>query len=128
MLPRRDRLRSIYVDHPRPGELEPAGTNSVEWLDAFLPISDSGTDVELFVDLRDGDLNGCIGQFDGEMNGFNAPFWTSTTQMLAEVADALTLGQPVLQAYANLGPPGSRLSPRLPHLEDGRLSWTIAGW
>jgi hypothetical protein len=47
MLPRREMLRSIYADLPRPGELEPAGTRSSEWLSSFLPISDAGTDVEL---------------------------------------------------------------------------------
>lgn len=36
MVPRREMLRSIYADLPRPGELEPAGTSSSEWLNFLL--------------------------------------------------------------------------------------------
>ena len=127
MLPRRDRLRSIYAKRPRPGELELAGSKSEEWLDAFLPISDSGTDVELFVDLRDGDLYGCIGEFSAEMGGFGAPRWKNTADMLADVADALTLGLPALQAYSDGAPtPGSRLPPQVAYVDDERLYWSRA--
>jgi cell wall assembly regulator SMI1 len=127
MLARREMLRSIYADRPRPGELAPAGAKSFEWLDSFLPIADSGTDVELFVDLRDGDLYGCIGQFDAPGGGFWAPYWTSTADMLADVADALTLGRPARQAYANMAStPWSRRPAQLPYVDKGRLRWIPA--
>jgi cell wall assembly regulator SMI1 len=127
MLPRREMLRGIYADVPRPGELELAGTKSVEWLDSFLPISDAGTDVELFVDLRDGDLHGCVGQFDAPAGGFWAPYWTSTADMLADVADALTLGRPALHAYADrTSTPWSRVPAWVPYLDEGRLRWSPA--
>jgi hypothetical protein len=124
MLPRRERLRGIYADGPRPGELESAGSKSLEWLDLFLPISDSGTDVELFVDLREGDLYGCLGQFDAPTGGFWAPRWTSTADMLADVADSLTLGRPALQSYADrVSTPWSRMPAWLPYVEEGELLW-----
>jgi len=73
MLSRRALLRGIYATYARPGEQDPAGSRSGEWLDSFLPISDTGTDLDLFIDLRDGDLYGCIGQFDAEAGGFEVP-------------------------------------------------------
>lgn len=100
MLPRREMLRSIYADRVRPGEVEPAGTRSVEWVDGFLPISDTGTDLELVVDLRDGELNGCVGEFSAEAGGFSSPYWLSVGEMLADIADALTLGRPAGLEYA----------------------------
>lgn len=127
MLPRRERLRGSYADGPRPGEIESAGSKSLEWLDLFLPISDSGTDLELFVDLREGDLYGCVGQFDAPAGGFWAPRWTSTADMLADVADSLTLGRPALQAYADrVSTPWSRLPAWLPYVDEGELWWSPA--
>jgi hypothetical protein len=127
MLPRRDKLRSIYAGLPRPGEVEPAGAKSVEWLDLFLPISDSGTDVELFVDLRDGDLYGCVGQFDADGDGFRASRWSSAAAMLADVADALTLGRPALSDYAErTSSPWSRVPAQVPYVDGGRLRWRPA--
>lgn len=125
MLPRREMLRRIYADLPRPGELELAGTRSSEWLNFFLSISDSGTDVELFVDLREGDLYGSVGQFDAEMGGFWVPRWTSTVDMLSDVADALNLGRPALQAYAERASTAwSRVPAEVPYVDEGRLRWT----
>lgn len=118
MLPRREMLRGVWSETPRPGEGDQAGSRSLAWLDAFLPISDSGTDVQLFVDLRDGDLFGCIGEYAAESGGFTTPIWRSTAHMLAEVADALRSYdetedlQRDPQSYA------------IPFVEDGELMWT----
>ncbi|MGW6281821.1 hypothetical protein [Kribbella sp. NPDC055071] len=100
MLPRREMRRGTYANQERPGEQQPAGTPSFEWLDGFLPISDTGTDLDLVVDLRDGDLSGCVGEFDAEAGGFNAPYWLSIAEMLADVAQALTHDRPALVDYA----------------------------
>jgi cell wall assembly regulator SMI1 len=129
MLSRRALLCSISTDRARPGELEPAGSKSNEWLDSFLPISDTGTDLDLFVDLRDGDLYGCIGQFDAEAGGFGVSRWLSTADMLSDVADALTQGRPALQGYAErASTPWSRVFGHLPHVEEGQLFWASAKW
>ncbi|MEU4395246.1 SMI1/KNR4 family protein [Kribbella sp. NPDC023855] len=124
MMRRRDRVRAVHSARPREGEGDPAGTASTAWLDAFLPISDSGNDVELFVDLRDGDLFGSVGQFDAEGGGFSYPQWASTAGMLADVADALTLGQPAMVDYARRqSTEWSRAAPWEPYVDDGRLRW-----
>ena len=130
MLRRHEMLGRIFTDRDRPGEQQPAGTRSFEWLDAFLPIGDAGTDVELFVDLRDGDLHGCIGSYDAPGGGFELPKWFSVTEMLSDVADALTLDQPALQDHGRRSHAAApclvapSLAPlprrRLPPLEPGR--------
>ncbi|MEI8409058.1 MULTISPECIES: SMI1/KNR4 family protein [unclassified Kribbella] len=129
MLGRREMLRGICADSARPGEQQPAGTRTFEWLDGFLPIGDAGTDVELFVDLRDGDLYGCVGQYDAPAGGFSTPRWMSITEMLADVADALILDQPALQDYARRNHAADPWSPAPrawhPYLDDGRLRWNL---
>jgi cell wall assembly regulator SMI1 len=118
MLPRREILRGVWSTMPRPGEQDQAGQNSLAWLDDFLPIADSGTDVQLFLDLRDGDQFGCVGEFSAESGGFTAPIWRSTAHMLAEVAgvlrsyDETNEVQLDSQAYA------------IPFVDDGELMWT----
>jgi cell wall assembly regulator SMI1 len=129
MLSRREMLRGIYADSERRGEQQPAGTHSFEWLDGFLPIGDAGTDVELFVDLREGDLHGCVGQFDAPAGGFSTPRWMSITEMLSDVADALTLDQPALQDHGRRSHAADPWSPAPrawhPYLDDGRLRWNL---
>ncbi|WP_133791149.1 SMI1/KNR4 family protein [Kribbella sp. VKM Ac-2571] len=118
MLARREMLRGVWSTMSRPGEDEQAGSRSPAWLDAFLPIADSGTDVHLFVDLRDGELFGCIGEYSAESGGFGTPIWPSTAHMLADVADALRSYdgtdevQSSSQGYA------------IPFVEDAELMWT----
>lgn len=127
MLGRRDMWRGVYAESDRPGETQPAGTRTAEWLDGFLPIGDSFTDVELFVDLRDGDLHGCVGQFDAD-GDFDMPHWFSVAEMLADTADALTLDQPALQdlgrrRYAAM--PWAPPRAWHPYIDDGRLRWNL---
>jgi cell wall assembly regulator SMI1 len=130
MLPRREMLRSISARCARPGEQEPAGTYSQQWLDGFLPISDTGTDVDLIVDLRDGELNGCVGEFSSD-RGFGSPYWMSIGEMLADVADALTLDRPALVGYARrqqAASPNAKGSVRRPYLindeDEAELHWS----
>lgn len=132
MLRDREMLRTITAtvspDRPLSDEQDPAGTRSFHWLDAFLPIGDAGTDCHLFVDLREGEHHGCVGGFDNESDGSSIPEWFSITEMLADVADALTLNQPALQDH------GRRLHAATPfpthppvawtpYIDDGRLRW-----
>lgn len=127
MLGRREMMRGIYADLERPGEHQPAGTRSFEWLDGFLPIGDSFTDTHLFVDLRDGDLHGCVGHFDSE-GGVELPQWFSVAEMLADVADALTLDQPALQDHGRRSHAAAPYwTPRAwhPYLDDDYLRWNL---
>ncbi|HET6987214.1 MAG TPA: hypothetical protein VFI00_11390, partial [Kribbella sp.] len=102
------------------------------WLDGFLPISDTGTDVDLVVDLRDGELNGCVGEFSSD-GGLESPYWMSIREMLADVADALTLDRPALVGYARrqqAASPYAKGSVRWPYLIDdeddaNELRWSI---
>lgn len=124
MLSSRDQLRRSYADWPKPGSDLPAGSSSREWLDEFLPIADSGTDVWLFVDLRPGELFGCVGQFESE-DGCASPRWSSVAAMLADVAEALTDGRPALRDFANReAERGVRVTATWsPTVQNGRLRW-----
>nr|WP_042177600.1 SMI1/KNR4 family protein [Kibdelosporangium sp. MJ126-NF4]CEL12705.1 hypothetical protein [Kibdelosporangium sp. MJ126-NF4]CTQ93569.1 hypothetical protein [Kibdelosporangium sp. MJ126-NF4] len=69
---------------------EPAGTPCEGmYLPVWLPIADSRMGTDLFVDLRDGPLRGCVMSFDNVGTAQADPTWPSVTAMLAEVANAL---------------------------------------
>lgn len=134
MLHDREMLRtvtaSVFPERSQAAEHDPAGTRSFEWLDAFLPIGDAGTDSHLFVDLRDGEHHGCVGTFDYESGGFSGPRWFSIAEMLADVADALTLNQPALQDYGRRTHAATRFPtdpPRAwrPYLDENYLRWDL---
>lgn len=127
MLTRRKMLRGIYGVRPRPEDDEPAGSRVVEWLDAFLPIGESGTSVSLFVDLRPGELHGCVCEFSPEQGGHHtAPKWGGVGAMLEDVAEAMVSRRPALQEYIEgAGRLENRGRPMLPAFEeeDGYLRW-----
>jgi cell wall assembly regulator SMI1 len=134
MLRDREMLRSvsasIFPERPLPGEQAAAGTSSVEWLDAFLPIGDAGTDCHLFVDLREGDHFGCVGNFDAESGGSSIPRWFSITEMFADVADALTLNQPALRDHGRRYHASTHFPARPPHgwrpyIDENCLRWEL---
>ncbi|MFF0344903.1 SMI1/KNR4 family protein [Kribbella sp. NPDC004875] len=121
---------SIVPERPYAAEQAPAGTRSFEWLDAFLPIGDAGTDCHLFVDLREGDHFGCVGNYDAQAGGFDEPKWFSITEMLADVADALILDQPALADHGrrvHAANPFPTSPPRAwtPYIEDRYLRWNL---
>ncbi|ONI78202.1 hypothetical protein BWI15_01585 [Kribbella sp. ALI-6-A] len=117
MLSRYRMMRHVYADMPAEDADKPAGSYSFVWLDSFVPLAASGTDVDLFVDLRDGDLHGCIDELDAT-EGSSGPLWPSTAVMLSQVADAFVLGKPIEQVYRS-----GDTDEYLPCVEDGRLSW-----
>jgi cell wall assembly regulator SMI1 len=120
----REIMKSIFGEDPRQEDSEPAGSRAVEWSNAFLPFGDSFSDSSLVIDLRDGELRGCIGEFDPEGEGFDAPRWSSTAHMLADVAEALVNGRPAMRDYADGAVwPEARLPAQVPQVEDGRLTW-----
>jgi cell wall assembly regulator SMI1 len=125
ILQRREEFSSAFGGAgPRPEDNDPAGSRALEWLDAFLPFGDSWSDPVLIIDLREGDLHGCIGEFDPEDEGFDAPRWTSTAHMLSDVAAALINRRPAMQDYADGAVwPETRLPAQVPQVEDGRLIW-----
>ncbi|WP_432888573.1 hypothetical protein ACQPYH_07975 [Kribbella sp. CA-245084] len=121
---------SVSPDRELSAEQDPAGTRSFDWLDAFLPIGDAGTDCNLFVDLREGEHHGCVGTFDNESEGFSIPEWFSIGEMLADVADSLTLGQPALQDHGrrmHAATPFPAHPPYgwSPYIDEGRLRWSL---
>jgi cell wall assembly regulator SMI1 len=68
---------------------EVAGDSSETWQPLFLPIAADTGSVTLFADLRDGDLHGCIMEFD-KVGACEAPAnWRSVSAMLTDVAAAL---------------------------------------
>jgi cell wall assembly regulator SMI1 len=69
---------------------EVAGDSSEIWQPLFLPIAADTGSVTLFVDLRDGELRGCVMEFDKVHAGEAPPNWDSVSAMLADVADALS--------------------------------------
>ncbi|ONI78386.1 hypothetical protein BWI15_00465 [Kribbella sp. ALI-6-A] len=109
---------------PWPGDSDPAGRPSTDWLDTFLPIADAGDGAFLYIDLRDGDQSGCVWEWDAEGGGESAPWWNSVSEMLDDVAAAFVDGRPALQIYSSGAVwPAQRLSPQLPEIDDGYLQW-----
>ncbi|ONI73045.1 hypothetical protein ALI144C_44645 [Actinosynnema sp. ALI-1.44] len=75
---------------------QPAGTPCEGmYLPVWLPIAGSGMGFDLFVDLRDGPLRGCVMEFDRVGTAQSKPYWPSVAVMLAEIADAFEHGRPV---------------------------------
>jgi cell wall assembly regulator SMI1 len=126
MLKDRDVWFSVYGVKPRSADTEAAGTPSVGWLTAFLPIAEAAVGLSLFIDLRVGESYGCISAFDPEDGGStDAPRWAGVADMLEDVAAAMVDGRPALQTYADGATwPGSRIGPYLPEvIDDGYLHW-----
>jgi cell wall assembly regulator SMI1 len=119
--------RDIFGPGPRPGDREPAGSPTSDWLDSFLPIADAADAGLLYVDLRDGDQFGCVWEWYAEGGMALAPWWSSVGEMIDDVACALVEGRPALQAYANgAARPAERLSAQLAEVDDGYLRWSAA--
>lgn len=69
---------------------EPAGTPCVDiWLPAWLPVAADGSGHELFVDLRGGDLHGCVMEWDKYSGADRDPLWPNVTAMLDDALRAL---------------------------------------
>jgi cell wall assembly regulator SMI1 len=117
--------RDIFGSGPRPGDSEPAGSPTPDWLDSFLPIADAADAGLLYVDLRDGAQFGCVWEWYPEGGVASAPWWTSVAEMIDDVAYALAEGRPTLQTYANgAARPAQRLPPQLPEMDEGYLRWS----
>lgn len=128
MLSARQMLQQVrhYVSGSGPwaGDDDPAGQRTAEWLDSFLPIADAADTGVLYVDLRDGELRGCVWEWYPEGGGDSAPRWGSVGEMLDDVATALTDGRPALQTYSEGAVwPEKRISPQLPEIDDNYLRW-----
>lgn len=109
--------QQIFGSGPRPGDDDPAGRPTRDWLDSFLPIADAADAGHLYMDLRDGDQFGCIWEWYPEGGGASAPWWGSVTEMLDDVAAALVDGRPAFKTYSG------GASPQLPEVDDGYLQW-----
>ncbi|MEU4603464.1 SMI1/KNR4 family protein [Kribbella sp. NPDC023972] len=119
--------RGIFGSGPWPGDGDPAGSPTTDWLDSFLPIADAADAGLLYVDLRDGDQFGCVWEWYAEGGVASAPWWASVSEMIDDVACALVEGRPALQAYANGAVwPAKRLSPQLAEVDEGYLRWSAA--
>ncbi len=115
----------IYGSGPWPGESQPAGHRTTDWLDSFLPIADAADAGLVYVDLRDGDQFGCVVEWYAEGGEASAPWWGSVGEMLDDVAQALNDGRPALQTYSTGAAwPEKRLPPHLPEMDNGYLRWS----
>ncbi len=85
------------------------------WPDRFipelLPIAMNGGGDSLVVDLRPGEHRGAVFFWDHEKWGLEEPLWPSVSAMLADVADALETGGPVLAWHAARGGRQRRCAP-----------------
>jgi cell wall assembly regulator SMI1 len=127
-------VRRFWLDvHVRIGEAivsGEAGEPSHTFQSAFLPIAADGSGQYLFVDLRDGLLRGCIGQWDHEHSFDDTIRWASVTDMLDDIAGALTHGVPAATSHAAgrlrhfAGHPEVRVDTyRARVTETGHLAW-----
>jgi cell wall assembly regulator SMI1 len=90
----------------------PAGSRTLLFPPAFVPIAIDGAGGNLVVDLRSGPLYGCVLGFDAE-SGSDGPWWANVAAMLDDVADALERGT------------SSRFLDYVAVVrEDGTLDWT----
>ncbi|WP_433013908.1 SMI1/KNR4 family protein [Kribbella sp. CA-294648] len=122
----REIQRNIFGSGPRPGESEPAGRSSMDWLDSFLPIAEAADAGLLYVDLRDGHQRGCVWEWYAEGGPASAPWWSSVGAMLDDVAGALVDRRPALRTYARGAVwPEKRVS-YLPEVDDDYLRWFAA--
>jgi cell wall assembly regulator SMI1 len=116
--------RQICGSGPWPGDGDPAGRPTTDWLNSFLPIAEAADAGLLYVDLRDGDQFGCVREWYAEGGGASAPWWGSVGEMLDDIAAALVDGRPALQAYASGAVwPEKRLTPKLAEVDEGYLRW-----
>ncbi|WP_215547171.1 SMI1/KNR4 family protein [Amycolatopsis sp. CA-230715] len=73
---------------------QPAGTPcDAMYLPVWLPIAGDNGGADLFVDLREGPLRGCVMRFDKVGTAVLEPDWPSLAAMLADVADGLERGR-----------------------------------
>ncbi len=103
-------------------DTEPAGTRAFLFLPSWVPIADDTGGDLLFVDLRPGDLHGCVGRWWND-DGFHGPdygthFWTSVAHMAQSIADALEAGR--------WAPDDSGEHDMEPTVIDGSLHWEDA--
>ncbi|WP_253770340.1 SMI1/KNR4 family protein [Goodfellowiella coeruleoviolacea] len=92
-------------------EAEPeAGSMAWSWHPAFVPIAFDGCGNDLVVDLRPGELHGCVKEHDHEEGALRKPEWPSLTVMLDEVATALEYRTTVNYCHPNV-------------TVEGRLDW-----
>jgi cell wall assembly regulator SMI1 len=99
-------------------EGEPAGSRASHFLSAWVPVAGDGCGDMLFVDLRPGELYGCVGRFWED--GFHGPeygvhFWTSVGQMAQTLAEALEAGR--------WAPDDTGEQDKVPVVTDGVLEW-----
>lgn len=71
-------------------DTEPAGTQAFAFLDGFVPIAGDDEDY-LVVDVRAGDLHGCVTVYHREGDSPGA-LWVSVSAMLSDLADSIELG------------------------------------
>jgi cell wall assembly regulator SMI1 len=103
-------------------QAEPAGSRAHLFLRSWVPIADDTGGNWLFVDLRPGELHGCVGRWWHD-DGFHGPdygvhFWASVADMAQNLADALETGR--------WAPDDSGEQDMVPAVVDGVLDWEDA--
>lgn len=102
-------------------EAQPAGSRASLFLSGWVPIADDGGGDHLFVDLRPGELHGCVCRFWED--GFHGPdygvhFWSNVAHMAESLADALAAGRWALDHSGE--------QDMVPTITDGALTWEDA--
>lgn len=103
----------------------PAGSVTLQFSSAFLPIARNGSGDDLFVDLRSGPRRGCVTEYNHEQGALSGPCWPNTATMLADVANSLERGTMTLRDYiAEARIHGFKATGYLPRTtEDLALHW-----
>ncbi|MDX6200469.1 MAG: hypothetical protein QOJ79_3620 [Actinomycetota bacterium] len=106
---RREIADEIWSDAP-PGD--GAGQPEHAWSGEFLALTSDNMGGALFIDLREGDMRGCIRAWD-KVDGsvqHRASLWSGPAALLESVMSALTRAEPFDRYF-------------VPAVVDGRLEW-----
>jgi len=77
-----------------------AGAGGTAFDRRFLPIATDTCGQMLYLDLRSGDLYGCVMEWDPESPNPGCPMWPNVAAMLADTAAAMTDSIPALSEHA----------------------------
>jgi cell wall assembly regulator SMI1 len=104
---------------------KPAGSATLQFSPAFLPIARNGSGDDLFVDLRSGPRRGCVTEYNHEQGALSGLCWPNTAAMLADVANGLERGTMTMQDHiAEARVHGFKATGYLPRVtEDLALHW-----
>ncbi len=106
--------RKVWLDRwERPNCGADAGSRAFSFHPSWVPIAFDGCGDHLVLDLRPGEFEGCVLEWDHEQCVVLRPEWPGLVRMLDEVAESLRTGRPVGHSHPDV-------------TADGRIDWRIA--